>query len=52
METVIWAIWKVVLGLSCSSYMVLGKQFLPDHYIIWYCEMPVKYLKNLAEQQS
>lgn len=39
-------------GLSCPSCIFERKQFLLDHDIIWYHEVSVKYLKNLAEQQS
>lgn len=45
--------WVYVLrGLSCPSWIFEGKQFLLDRDIIWYHEVSVKYLKNLAEQQS
>lgn len=39
-------------GLSGPFCISEGKQFLFDHDVIWYHEVSVKYLKNLAEQQS
>lgn len=39
-------------GLSCPFCIFEGKHFLLDHDIIWCHKVSVKYLKNLAEQQS
>lgn len=43
---------EVSLGFFCSSRTSGEKQFLLAHYVICYCQVSAKHLKNPAEQQS